>query len=173
MMKKIRNRKAQIFSGDMAIATMVFLFALSMAFFLWNSVIDDINRAETYSEMEKLGSSAVENLVRNPGIPTGWNMYSVVSIGLADEDRILSPDKVLRFVEMMNSSNYDDRRHTMGIGGFDFYVNITNTSKSTYSLQDTRTFTGKLPMSSRNELTFIRTAILNNETVRVIFTIWR
>jgi hypothetical protein len=40
------NSSGQLFSGDIAIATMVFLVALALAFFLWNSVSDDINNAE-------------------------------------------------------------------------------------------------------------------------------
>jgi hypothetical protein len=165
--------KGQLFSGDIAIATMVFLSALSLAFFLWNSITEDINRAENLRELEKLASETVEQLIRTPGIPRDWNYYTVEVPGLASSDRIINRTKALIFIELMNSTHYSSNVHKMGLGRYDFYLNVTDLQDDVIQIGGMGFTTGKEPFDETESIAMFRTAIFNESIVRVNFIIWR
>ena len=167
------NRKGQLFSGDIAIATMVFLASLSIAFFLWNIVGEDMRRGEMIRDMESMGSGAVENLIRNPGVPEDWNQYNVITPGLSSEDRVINATKLKYFISLMNaSSGYEDNKHLLGTGVFDFYFNMSGVNGSVVRVDGIRAIAGRYPEDELYSLTLTRAALFNNETVLIKFTIW-
>ena len=170
------EKKAQFFSGDIAIASLLFLSSLSMVFLLWNTLISDIDRDDALRDMENLAVGIAEQLIRNPGVPADWNIYNVEVIGLASEGRVLNDAKVLNFISLMdatNSSNYDNNKNLLGVGLYDFSLNITDLDDNIITIQDTPCTTGLTPVDETDQITIVRTAISNGEIVRIKFTMWR
>lgn len=168
--------KGQLFSGDIAIAMMVFLFSLAMVFFLWNDVTDDINRAENLRRMEKIGSEAIEQLIRTPGIPEDWNYFTVEVPGLASDDRVINESKALAFIDLMDSTNsthYSANVHKMGLAEYDFYLNVTDLQGDVVTVGDVEFIAGEAPSGETDSIAMFRTAIFNETIVRVNFIMWR
>jgi len=165
--------KGQMFSGDIAIATVVFLAALSLAFFMWNATNDRIETAETLRGMEKASSEALEQLIRSPGVPRYWTDSDVKVLGLANADRIINATKASYFINMMNSTNYADNQYLMGLGEYHFYMNVTNLTGRIVSLNNTELIAGKELAGETDSLSLFRTAILNDTIVRFNFVVWR
>jgi hypothetical protein len=168
--------RGQLFSQDIMIATMLFMASLALAIFLWNSYTDEINEAEQIRDFQKIASKSAEQLIRTPGTPPDWNFYTVRSVGLASEDRIINSTLAERFIDLMdseNSTHYDEKKYLMGVGGYDFYFNVT-------SLNSTRAIkvggldfvAGKRPQNPTRSLLMQRTAIYNDTPVRVNFILW-
>lgn len=135
------NRKAQIFTWDIILATVIFLGVLATILFLWNDTISDLEASDTEYEVGWLATAVSEQLARTPGSPTNWtyapNVYNITVLGLADTkqigndtktlDRVLDPDKVVSFINLTKRS--DDyaplRNRLFGTGKYDFYVEIS------------------------------------------------
>lgn len=175
-------RKGQLFSGDLAIATMIFLSALALAFFLWNSTTEDINRAENLRELQKIAASTTEQLIRTPGIPADWDtQWDLVGgvrqgvPGLATSDRIINETKASSFIDFMNSTYYDDYKHLLGLGEYDFYMEVTpyNQPGSPVQVNGKDFVAGKAVSNSEESIAVLRTAIFNGEIVRVTLIIWK
>ena len=168
-------RKGQLFSGDITTATMVFLLALALSVFIWDSSVEDINNAENLRNMEKVASETVEQLIRTPGVPEDWNYYTVQVVGLSSEDRIIDSSKATEFLELMNSSttDYDDNKHKLGLGIYDFYVNVTDINGTLVQVNGIDFIAGKEPTNSYTTLSVFRTAVYNDIIIRFNFVIWR
>lgn len=170
------KEKGQLFSGDIAIATVVFLAALALAFFLWNSATDDINRAEQLRNLQKVASETIEQLIRTPGIPEDWNYYTVQVPGLATKDREINSTKVLAFIDLMNSTNsthYGENKYLMGLGEYDFYMDVTELDGDTLTINGIPFIAGKLLSGATDSISMPRTAIFNGDIVRINFVIWK
>ncbi len=171
------GRRGQLFSGDIAVASLVFLASLSMALFLWSSVNEDIRRAERLETMGRLANSAVEQLIRTPGIPEDWTESTVLVPGLSTEDRAINATKAERFISLMNatggSSSYNDNRHMMGLGTYDFHLNATYLNGSIVRVAGSE-FEAGLELREVEEGAAVdRSAIFNESIVRLNFIIWR
>lgn len=181
-MRDKRNR-GQLFSGDIAVAMVVFLATLGLAFFLWNSTTDDINRAERLRDLQRIAASTTEQLIRTPGVPADWDTQwdlqgsggSVSGIpGLAADDRVIDPVKAGSFVELMNATYYEDYKHFMGLGEYDFYIDVRNLTGTLMEVSGKPFAAGKpLPAEYTESVSILRTAIFNDTIVRVNLIIWR
>jgi hypothetical protein len=171
-----RARRGQLFSGDITIATFVFLSALTVAFGLWNATTTDINNAEELWNMQKLSSESLEALIRTPGIPEDWNYWTVVRPGLASEDRVINYTKAADFIYLMrsdNSSNYDNNRHTMGLGEYHFFFNATTEEGSQIYVGNEPFVAGEPIYGETQNIGIYRSAIYNETIIKVNFIIWR
>lgn len=166
-------KKGQLFSGDLTIATTVFLFSLSLAFVIWQIVSEDIVNAEELRSMEKLTSEFSEQLIRTPGAAEDWRYYNVRITGIASEGRVINLTKASWFIELMNGTNYDTNRYKAGIGGYEFWVNVTDLDGNTQSVYGVPFVTGKEPVDETTEIAVARTALLNDTIVRFNMVIWR
>ncbi len=167
------KNRGQLFSGDIAIATVVFLATISMVFFLWNTTNEDISRAESLRDMQKISSESIEQLIRTPGIPQDWAQDNVRVPGLATEDRHINISKAAYFIELMNSTNYADNKGLLGLGAYDFYMNVTDIDGNLVTVGGVNFTAGQLPLGELEKLNNLRTAILNETIVRFNFIIWR
>lgn len=136
-----RNKKAQIFTWDIILATVIFLIVLASILFLWTETTEDIDSADTEYEIGWLATAVAEQLARTPGSPTNWtkapNVNNITVIGLADtfrignetrvRDRVLDPDKVIEFINLTQRANgYSPLRNRLfGTGKYDFYVELS------------------------------------------------
>lgn len=175
--RRLKTQKGQLFSGDIAIATVIFMAALATAFVIWNSVNDDINRAEDLRAMEKLASNSIEQLIRTPGVPEGWTYQTVKVPGLATQDRVINETKALVFIALMNatnSTNYHTNQGLMGVAPYNFYLNVTDLADKTFRINGTTPFiAGWAPQNEDEGVVMLRTAIFEDQIVRVILIIWR
>jgi len=180
-MRKSRNR-GQLFSGDLAVATVLFISTLALAFFLWNSSTEDINKAEALRDLQKIAASTTEQLIRTPGIPADWDTQwdlqgqgiSSGVPGLATNDRIINATKANAFIDLMNSTYYEDYKHLMGLGEYDFYMTVTNLTGAPVEVNGKLFVAGKpLSVAYSEGISVIRTAIFNGGIVRVNFVIWK
>jgi hypothetical protein len=140
------NRKAQIFTWDIILATVIFLIALGTILFLWTDTIEDIDAADTEYELNWLATAVSEQLARTPGTPHNWtrspNIGNITVLGLADTkrigndtktlDRVLDPDKVIAFINLTQTEKAFDlnkyarlRNRILGTGKYDFYVELS------------------------------------------------
>jgi len=169
MMKK----KAQLFSSDLAIAMIVFTFALALAILVWDGVTGDINSAEELRDMEALAVGVIENLVRSPGVPADWNPYDVMTPGLAVSDRVLDEEKISDFTDLMSGDRYGENKYKLGIGHRDFYLRITDINGTAVMVDGQQARAGlAMDPEAAASLTTARTATLGGETVVLTFTIW-
>jgi hypothetical protein len=140
------NRKAQIFTWDIILATVIFLIVLGTILFLWADTIEDIDAADTEYELSWLATAVSEQLARTPGLPLNWalsqDLYNITVLGLADTkrigndtktlDRVLDPDKVMAFINLTQTDKAFDqnkysrlRNRIFGTGKYDFYVELS------------------------------------------------
>lgn len=140
------NRKGQIFTWDIILATMIFLIVLGTILFLWTDTLEDIDSADTEYELSWLATAVSEQLARTPGTPYDWtlsqNIGNITVIGLADTrqigndtrtlDRVLDPDKVIAFIDFTQTGTVFDqtkyaklRNRVFGTGKYDFYVELS------------------------------------------------
>ncbi len=170
-----RSRKtAQVFSGEFLIAYFIFAIALVLVFYMWDTTIAEIMQSEHLCDLEDTSVDVAEKLIKTRGIPENWSLNDVDSIGLAGESRILDQEKVLKFLKMMNASNsnYENNKYLLGIGKYNFYFKITDIEGDTIKINNLTCETGKVPVNETQMLTITRTAILNDEIVRTILTVW-
>jgi hypothetical protein len=172
----------QVFSGEFILAFMAFMAALILLLNLWGTSTREVLNAESQATLEDYGVEAAEKLVRTPGTPLNWTSDDVLSIGLANESRRLMASKVLNFTHLMSDadtdlcgpeSNYECNLYLLGIGGYNFHFNLTYLNKTQLVLDGMPAVTGRLPTAEQEEITVVRTALLNGEIVRMYFTVWR
>ncbi len=166
-------KKGQLFSGDLMVATVVFMLSLSLVFVIWQTVSDDISNAEELRAMEKLTSEFSEQLIRTPGAAEDWRYFNVRITGMASDDRFINLTKAEWFIELMNGTNYDKNRYKAGIGSYDFWVNVTDLDGSVVSVRGTPFVTGKAPVNETTKIAVTRTAILGGTIVRFNMVVWR
>jgi len=168
------NNKGQLFSSDITIASVIFLVAIATAFFLWNSTTETINNAENLRNLEKRGSETIEQLIRTPGVPDDWNVFTVQVPGLATEDRIINETKALAFINLLatNSTDYDQNKYILGLGNYDFFLNATYLDNSQVVIDGLPFAVGKKPTITKNSISLFRTTIFNDTIVRLNFIIW-
>jgi len=142
------NRKAQIFTWDLILATVIFLIVLGTILFLWTDTLEDIDSADTEYELSWLATAVSDQLARTPGTPYDWaqsqNISSITVLGLASTkqigndtrtlDRVLDLDKVIAFINLTqktDTKSFDQvkyaqlRNRLFGTGKYDFYVELS------------------------------------------------
>jgi len=181
--------KAQALSTESIFAYMIFLIVFTSIVFLWNSTTAKIAIADHNIEVQDLAMIITENLIRTGGSPENWTEYNYLSadpgdigvevIGLAGTSRVLDQDKVIAFIDMMNSSNnnYSSHKWLLGLSkprfSLEFYFKITDINGTTLNVGGRECVTGKQsPSTAIYMFPVTRTAILNEEIVKVAVVVW-
>lgn len=183
--EKFRCRRAQVSSGELVVAYFIFFLVLALVITRWSETIGDIEESEGLYNLESVSVDIAEKLVRTRGVPSRWDIENVSVIGLAEEPRVLNPEKVLIFLDMMNDSafnnppcndatisNYECNKPLLGIGKYDFYFTLKDINGSIMDVENKSGFAGREPPGDIEGLTVTRTAILNEQIARVILIIW-
>ncbi len=151
----------------------IFMLLFIVIVFLWSQTIRNIGGSQSLYEFEELATDVSEGLIRAPGIPSDWNETTVEVIGLSSNgSRVLDPLKVLAFVNMMNSSNYENNSDLAGTGKYDFYVRFTDINNTVIEIDGVSCATGKPYVNETKMITEVKTAALNGQLVRMHFTLW-
>lgn len=165
--------KAQFFSSEVVVAYFIFSLAVIMIFFLWNTAIKEINQSEEIYNLEEQANNLGEKLVKTAGIPENWTKDDVMSVGLAREGqpRELEERKILEFLELMNES-YLEKSHLLGLGKYDFFFNLTDINGTQLFLENLTCSAGRMPLEEKNKITTERTALWNDDIVKVKVIVW-
>ncbi|MBD3388770.1 MAG: hypothetical protein GF416_06850 [Candidatus Altiarchaeales archaeon] len=184
MTKMKAQSKGQVFSGEFLIAFMLFMAGLMLILHLWDLSTRDLFQAEDQRTMAEFGVEAAEKLIRTPGTPENWVLDNVTSLGLSNKSRVLVPYKLLEFKHFMDhgqtdlcslpgGSNYECNLYLLGIGGYDFYFNLTYLNGSVVEVDGEAMGVGRVPSNDTEAMTITRTAVLDGEITRLYFTVWR
>jgi hypothetical protein len=168
------SSRGQLFTGDLSIATLVFLIVLASLFFLWSSSTEDIENSTKLRDLKRMSSDVAEQLIRTTGVPEDWQPSTVRVMGLSDNSRTINGTKLLYFIGMMdsNGSEYESNKYLLGLGQYDFFLNITDIDGDPVNYSNTALFAGLLPSGTSSELIIQRTAILNESIIRFNFIVW-
>jgi len=162
----------------------VFDFVVSLSFFVVAVVIlaggmdalsERLEADREYASMARAAYFASEALVSSTGSMNGqpnWNTYtfslSGTQLGLAAAPGELNRAKIEGFAAL-NASDYDNLRSSLGIGTYDFYVNVTRV------VAGTGYYVGKGFDNTTGEIEYRmeRLAILDGNLTRVTVGVWK
>jgi hypothetical protein len=177
-------RKGQVSSGEIVLAYFIFFIALTIAISMWVSEIEHIRTNNRFFDFEDAASDIAEKLVRTQGIPTNWDEDNVATIGLADEPRVLSRQKIKMFINLMNESkastdpdcagesNYNCSKSLLGVGKYDFYITIEDLNGTVIRVDNLTVIAGRYPVDETDKITIMRPSIVNNSIVQLKLTLW-
>ena len=127
IIKYIMHKKnAQVFSIDLIIALSIFLIAgaiVVVALYEFNNDADEKNK---FNNMYITAVKASDILVKSEGLPKDWNSSNLTVIGLAESDRVISPSKVNRMINL----SYNVTRRNLGLYPYEFYIALKNITGS-------------------------------------------
>jgi hypothetical protein len=120
------NKKGQLFSTDLIVATIFFLFILVLSVSFSLQVSAKAGSMTETAELNDCAHSVAQQLVLKKGSPASWHYLSndeINSIGLASERNVLSAEKIQKFLGL-NASDYGFLKNSLGVGKFDFWLEI-------------------------------------------------
>lgn len=157
-------RKAQIASIDLFIAITIFLLLAAATIYTWNLYTARLNENLEYEKMQLIVFQITDLLVKNPGYPSAWeeNPTNLEVIGMAQDDRILSQDKITAFTKL----NYDTSKEKFNIELYDYKFRIKDLSNNMIQ-ESGQNFTGD------TSIVIERYVLLNNEKRIMEFMLWK
>ncbi len=115
--------KAELFSSDFVIGLSIFLTAICIFGIFYTSLQNDIIDYEIRNEIQGKAINIADLLVTSSGDPKYWNSTNVNVLGLYDDGLI----NLTKFEELKNIDYYTAKRF-LGVGGYDFYIELKNAS---------------------------------------------
>lgn len=157
-------RKAQLASIDLFIAITIFLLLAAATIYTWNLYNRRLNENLEYEKMQLTAFQITDLLVKNPGHPDGWedNPINVGVIGLAQDDRILSQNKITAFANL----DYNTTKERFNIEPYEYKFRIKTLSNSVIQ-ESGQNFAGDTSIAIE------RYVLLNDETRIMEFTLWK
>ena len=117
--------KAEVFSSDFIIGLFLFLIAIVMFEMFYTNLSAEIGDYKIRSDLHSKANSISETLVTSPGFPEDWNSSNVEIIGLFDSGLV----NLTKF-DRMKELEYYAMKNKLGLGGYNLYVHITNSTGS-------------------------------------------
>lgn len=157
------NRKGQIFTTDLIVAGVVFLFIITFTSIYSNEISYRVALIEEEEARENAALGVMDLLMLTPGKPANWEKFSdlnrVASIGVAYAIGGIDEEKFAHLVDM-NNTHYEAITYLLGAGAYG--VNI-----SVLSLQNrqVRAEFGTEPLPTDNITSVSRPAFYNGEDV--------
>ena len=125
-MSCLKKSKAQLVMSDFLIGIVILFIIIALSALAWNKTVENLKLKEERSEMESLAISITDQLIRDFGIPGDWNETNVMSIGLAEEDNVLDPEKVSTFTNLEK----DGTKTLLGIRNYDFIFRLRDSDEN-------------------------------------------
>jgi hypothetical protein len=113
--------KAEVFSSDFIVGLSVFLIAISIFGIYYTNIQNDIVDYKIRNDMQTKADSVANLLATNSGDPEFWNSNSVKIIGLQDSNII----NLTKFEEL-KKIDYFVAKRMLGVGGYEFYIELKN-----------------------------------------------
>jgi hypothetical protein len=117
--------KAEVFSTDFIAGLTIFLMAVVIFESFYGNLDSEIGSYKVRNDAQTRANSVADILATSPGYPNNWNFANVETIGLYDSG-FLSLDK---FNQLMSVEYYTAKRE-MGVGGYEIYLEVTNSTGS-------------------------------------------
>ncbi len=132
---------------------------------IWSQSIQNVSEVRERLDIGLLSIELSDLLLKQAGYSTSWESDDRnFTLGLAKEDHVLDEDKVDKFLSL----NYDDTKILLGIGSYDYYFSLVNTSsKSVYNSS------GQYPTNPDIAVNSRRIVMFNSTPFYMDFTIWR
>lgn len=153
-MEALKSTKAQLFSMDVIIAVTLSMLALSIVAMYWNTSAKEINEQQSRKELERAAFDASAYLL---------------NVMLVNELNIFDPSKLLSIV----LCNYNQTKETIGLSGFEFYINLTYTNYTTVTINGNPVACGSQYESAETLVVVKRSGIFNNEKVVLSLYVWK
>jgi len=126
---KIPNSKGQMFSTDFILASIAFLFILTMATISSTEIASRIELIEEGQARDNAAMQAANALLLGEGSPANWenlaDLNTVSSLGIARNRNYVDAAKLQRLVDL-NSDNYLGVRQLLGLQGYGLKVSVLN-----------------------------------------------
>lgn len=169
------NNKAQVFSTDIVIAVIVFIFILITSAWFWDSTKEKIHITEVRNDLELISHNAEAVLINTVGDPPNWhnitfNNDKVFSIGVGkNRPWFIDENKAIRLQEL-NESNYDLFKRILGVRGasYEFFLNISKYNKTLSSFEEI-SIVGKKPSNLASHVVNINRLALSDKDKSWIF----
>ena len=113
-------RKAQTWSIDFAASVVIFMTVLILVMFALNYTLYQNQQQADFNMMENAAMAASDSMVRQPGIPAGWNRTTVTTLGLASQENVLNETKLGEFMAMDDNAI----KGLLGIANYGFYFEV-------------------------------------------------
>ncbi|MFA5930498.1 MAG: hypothetical protein WC861_06460 [Candidatus Micrarchaeia archaeon] len=172
MAEKSNGMKGQLFSTEMMVSFSVFLGAIIIFLFVWNTMYNNYVEEQSNNKMQVVLIGISDAAVMSPGDPSNWELASGMnanSYGFASSRNTLSQSK-LYAMQSYFAADYGGMKDKAGAGGYDMFVDVKDMDGSTYysfgSLADTTN-------QSISAVTAERLALMGDEIVKLRVQLWR
>ncbi len=172
-MKHSRTGQAAI--TDLFVAVAIFIVLITITTLIWNLYNVRLEARLDYDTMLLRGYHIVEGLIRSPGFPEQWQTASSPELttqffGLAEEDHVLSEEKINAFVALSDplpsGSAYPEMKNVMKIALYEYYFLLkTENGNPAYSA-------GSFP-TGKYTVNLARLVIFKGQPHIMEFAIWK
>ena len=140
------------------------MILVSLTVYTWNLYNVRLNEDLEYEKIQLIAFQITDLLVKSPGYPAGWeeNPSNVGIIGLAQNDRVLSQDKVTAFMNL----EYNSSKERFNIEYYDYKFKIKSLSNSV--MQESG-----LNFGGDTSVVIERYVLLDDERRIMEFTLWK
>ncbi|MFA6214579.1 MAG: hypothetical protein WC717_04855 [Candidatus Micrarchaeia archaeon] len=166
------SMRGQIFSTELMVSMSVFIGALIVFLYVWNSMYTAYVEEQSDNKMQVVLVGISDAAVMSPGDPADWEATvgtGANSYGFASARSVLSPAK-LYAMQGYFSANYTDMKDKMGAGGYDIFIDVSDLEGNTYYGFGSPAGTDN---SSVSAVTAERLALIGDEMVKLKVQLWR
>ncbi len=148
------REQGQVSMPDVLFASILFMVLLAGMLYYANLLQSQGQTFTTRHYLDVTTANVMEYIIKSPGTPVNWeagSWDSVTQIGLAQKDRVLSPTKVLTFINKGNT-DYDSTKSKLNIAYYEFYAEFSGGVNLT---------TGQIPPNTKSTSVVERFVTIN------------
>lgn len=128
---KALNRRGQIFTTDLILASVVFLFILTLSIVYSTQAANRVELMEEDKARATAAMSAANSLLLSSGKPANWqnlgDLNNVSSIGIVKSKNEIDSAKLQHLLDL-NESNYEGVRDLLGVGKYGLSISVLRLS---------------------------------------------
>ena len=167
-----RNLRGQIFSTELMVSISIFLAALIVFLFVWNTMYTNYREEQSDAKMQVVLIGISDSAVMSQGDPRDWEIgvgNQANSYGVASARNVLSPAK-LYAMQGYFAANYTDMVGKIGAGGYNFFAEVRGTDGSILYSFGRKADTANQSVSS---VSAERLALMGDGIVKLRVQLWR
>ncbi|MCD6403649.1 MAG: hypothetical protein J7L59_00485 [Nanoarchaeota archaeon] len=169
-MGRSSSSKSQLFSSEAVVVVVFFLSLLSVFNLYVSNRLEEFSLYDEYSRLRERAIRVTDLLLRTAGVPEDWNGSNYLQLGLAEEEYIISSQKL---GQLLNLSE-EEVAGNLGLDGYRLFLNISSALNYTSWVEY---ILGEYPSSSQVAIPVRRLALLDvdgkNIPVKVLLVVWR
>lgn len=161
----MKHEHGQVSMPDVLFASILFMILLAGMLYYANLLQSQGENFTTRHYLDVTTANVAEYIIKSPGTPINWESTeweSVTQIGLAQKDRVLSPTKVLAFVNNGNT-DYNTTKSKLNIAYYEFYAEFTGGVNLT---------TGQIPPNTKSASVVERFVTINGAETTFTLTLY-